>query len=65
MGGRPRDPSKPPAFKKYKCDVCGKAFSRSNTLVTHKVRIWDCSYSFLHRDVEIVRRARLEPTLRL
>ena len=35
--GRPRDPSKPPVAKKYKCDVCGKAFSRSNTLVTHKV----------------------------
>ncbi|CAG2198238.1 KRAB [Mytilus edulis] len=27
---------KPPPIKKYKCDVCGKAFSRSNTLVTHK-----------------------------
>lgn len=25
--------------KKYKCDVCGKAFSRSNTLVTHKVSV--------------------------
>ena len=35
--GRTRDPSKPPPVKKYKCDVCGKAFSRSNTLVTHKV----------------------------
>ncbi|XP_071943748.1 uncharacterized protein [Antedon mediterranea] len=23
-------------LKKYKCDVCGKGFSRSNTLVTHK-----------------------------
>ena len=34
-----RDHLKPPALKKYKCDVCGKAFSRSNTLVTHKVRI--------------------------
>ena len=30
---------KPPPIKKYKCDVCGKAFSRSNTLVTHKVSI--------------------------
>jgi hypothetical protein len=29
---------KPPTVKKYKCDVCGSAFSRSNTLVTHKVR---------------------------
>ena len=28
---------KPSAVKKYRCDVCGKAFSRSNTLVTHKV----------------------------
>ena len=35
--GRQRDPSKPPPLKKYKCDVCAKAFSRSNTLVTHKV----------------------------
>lgn len=26
-----------PPLKKYKCDVCGKAFSRSNTLITHKV----------------------------
>jgi hypothetical protein len=31
------NPEKPPPVKKYKCDVCGKAFSRSNTLVTHKV----------------------------
>ncbi|KAL4217944.1 hypothetical protein ACF0H5_022683 [Mactra antiquata] len=30
------NPEKPPPVKKYKCDVCGKAFSRSNTLVTHK-----------------------------
>lgn len=35
---RPRDPNKPPPVKKYKCDICGKAFSRSNTLVTHRVR---------------------------
>ncbi|XP_046569254.1 zinc finger protein 239-like [Haliotis rubra] len=27
---------KPPPVKKYKCDTCGKSFSRSNTLVTHK-----------------------------
>ncbi|GFN91053.1 Zinc finger protein [Plakobranchus ocellatus] len=27
---------KPAPVKKYKCDVCQKAFSRSNTLVTHK-----------------------------
>lgn len=32
------NPEKPPPVKKYKCDVCGKAFSRSNTLVTHKVK---------------------------
>ena len=32
-----RDYDVPPA-KKYKCDLCGKAFSRSNTLVTHRVR---------------------------
>lgn len=31
------NPEKPPPVKKYKCDVCGKSFSRSNTLVTHKV----------------------------
>ena len=24
-------------LKKYKCDICSRAFSRSNTLVTHKV----------------------------
>ena len=30
---------KPAPIKKYKCDICGKGFSRSNTLVTHKVRI--------------------------
>lgn len=34
---KPRDPNKPPPAKKYKCDLCGKAFSRSNTLVTHRV----------------------------
>ena len=37
-GLRRYNPEKPPPVKKYKCDVCGKAFSRSNTLVTHKVR---------------------------
>jgi hypothetical protein len=26
--------------KKYKCDVCSRAFSRSNTLVTHKVFVF-------------------------
>lgn len=38
-GLRRFNPEKPPPVKKYKCDVCGKAFSRSNTLVTHKVII--------------------------
>ncbi len=38
-GGRPRDPSKPSPVKKYTCDICGKSFSRSNTLVTHKVSL--------------------------
>ena len=32
--GRDFDEAPP---KKYKCDLCGKAFSRSNTLVTHRV----------------------------
>ncbi|XP_022103633.1 histone-lysine N-methyltransferase PRDM9-like isoform X2 [Acanthaster planci] len=27
---------KPAQYKKYICDICGKGFSRSNTLVTHK-----------------------------
>ena len=36
-GRRSRDPSKPASGKKYKCDLCGKSFSRSNTLVTHRV----------------------------
>lgn len=31
------DPGAAPSTKKYKCDLCGKAFSRSNTLVTHRV----------------------------
>ena len=39
LGNKRLNPEKPPPVKKYKCDVCGKAFSRSNTLVTHKVRI--------------------------
>ncbi|KAK3087642.1 hypothetical protein FSP39_008697 [Pinctada imbricata] len=36
LGNKRLNPEKPPPVKKYKCDVCGKAFSRSNTLVTHK-----------------------------
>ncbi|OWF48614.1 zinc finger protein 250-like [Mizuhopecten yessoensis] len=36
LGGKRGNPDKPAPVKKYKCDVCGKAFSRSNTLVTHK-----------------------------
>ena len=36
---RPRDPSKPPPEKKYKCEICGQRFSRSNTLVTHRVSV--------------------------
>ncbi|XP_013418379.1 zinc finger protein 768 isoform X3 [Lingula anatina] len=35
-GGRRVSGDKPPPLKKYKCDICSKAFSRSNTLVTHK-----------------------------
>ncbi len=37
---------KPPQHKKYICDVCGKGFSRSNTLVTHKVRIINDNITF-------------------
>ena len=44
-GRRPRDPNKPPALKKYKCDICCKAFSRSNTLVTHRVSYISLSLS--------------------
>ncbi|XP_033727553.1 LOW QUALITY PROTEIN: zinc finger protein 250-like [Pecten maximus] len=36
LSGKRGNPDKPAPVKKYKCDVCGKAFSRSNTLVTHK-----------------------------
>jgi hypothetical protein len=36
-GRRPRDPNRPAPVKKYKCDLCSRAFSRSNTLVTHRV----------------------------
>lgn len=25
--------------KKYKCDLCGRGFSRSNTLITHRVSL--------------------------
>lgn len=35
--------------KKYRCDICDKTFSRSNTLITHKVRslnIRDVQYEF-------------------
>jgi hypothetical protein len=28
--------------KKYKCDLCGRGFSRSNTLITHRVTIYFC-----------------------
>ena len=31
------NPPKSKNLKKYKCDICSRAFSRSNTLVTHKV----------------------------
>lgn len=27
--------------KKYKCDLCGRGFSRSNTLITHRVSLLD------------------------
>ncbi|XP_038052588.1 zinc finger protein 239-like [Patiria miniata] len=37
-GGKssPSKVDKPSQYKKYICDICGKGFSRSNTLVTHK-----------------------------
>ncbi|XP_011673664.2 zinc finger protein 768 isoform X2 [Strongylocentrotus purpuratus] len=34
--GRRSNSAKTPQPRKYMCDVCGKGFSRSNTLVTHK-----------------------------
>lgn len=34
----PTNNTKSKNLKKYKCDICSRAFSRSNTLVTHKVR---------------------------
>jgi hypothetical protein len=32
--------SKSKNAKKYKCDLCGRGFSRSNTLITHRVSIF-------------------------
>lgn len=32
--------TKQSTIKKYKCDVCQKTFSRSNTLITHKVGLF-------------------------
>ena len=34
----PNNNTKSKNLKKYKCDICSRAFSRSNTLVTHKVK---------------------------
>ena len=33
--------------KKYKCDLCGRGFSRSNTLITHRVSYY-CYYLFIY-----------------
>jgi len=33
-----KETTKSKNLKKYKCDICSRAFSRSNTLVTHKVK---------------------------
>uniref|UniRef100_A0A1I7WSQ1 C2H2-type domain-containing protein n=1 Tax=Heterorhabditis bacteriophora TaxID=37862 RepID=A0A1I7WSQ1_HETBA len=30
--------------KKYRCDICEKTFSRSNTLITHKVKPYVCAH---------------------
>ncbi len=32
--------------KKYKCDLCGRGFSRSNTLITHRVSFFFLFYYF-------------------
>lgn len=53
-GRRPRDPTKPPPVKKYKCDLCGKAFSRSNTLVTHRVSACEHSFSFMVDSIMLI-----------
>jgi hypothetical protein len=34
-------------LKKYTCDICSRAFSRSNTLITHKVKQKYSSIEFL------------------
>ena len=35
--------------KKYKCDLCGRGFSRSNTLITHRVSsfLFFCCYRWV------------------
>jgi hypothetical protein len=34
--------------KKYKCDLCGRGFSRSNTLITHRVSLHSLIISFFN-----------------
>lgn len=47
--------------RKYSCDLCGRAFSRSNTLVTHRVR--NNSLSFLLQSTTAVFEAKFRNNL--
>ena len=66
LGQKRMNQEKPPPVKKYKCDVCGKAFSRSNTLVTHKVChrrfVRDRYYKYIRIFMILFRRTEIIPT---
>lgn len=66
LGQKRMNQEKPPPVKKYKCDVCGKAFSRSNTLVTHKVChrrfVRDGYYTYIRIFMILFRRKEITPT---